>query len=448
MRFRGTAVLVAITLLLGGFYLLYQRPQAEAKKAALAFEKRFFRADSGAISSIIIENWDGVVEISHGADGWMIERPQRYRPDDGMIRKLLETIAKGELTKVVGEASELNQFGFDRPVLSLTIRTGQSRDMLMIGQKNPTDTGYYAYSEGLGKIFLVNKELPKDLYLRLYDLREKRLYPALRFEDIGRVVISRGKEKLDIAFDGKVWRMRAPFDVMASAEEVKAFLGTLTGQKAAAFIPWEKGLAKLPQQMHLQLFDLNGRPVVDNRVYYLGTGEDEGVVIHAAGNGESIRTHREFWEILQIDPADLMERRLFPRDSAGITRVSVFTGNEQIVLVRNGNQWEKNGRRVDAEKVRIILDTMRNWKTSKRAPEKEHLGKTRTGIEVNYAGEVERLMITEKEISRSMSTELPTMHAESKDIIYFLASSSALGQNVLVLSNELDRFLGQMRQLK
>lgn len=448
MKFRGTALLAVLTLLLGGFYFLYQLPRSEAKKAAAAFEKRFFRADTALISSIVIENRDGRVEISHGPGGWMIERPQRYRPDEGMIRKILATIAAGQLIKVVGEAAELPQFGFDQPVLSLTLGVGQNRDVLIIGRKNPSDTGYYAYSESLGKIFLVNKELPKDLYLRLYDLREKRLYPAVRAEDIGRIVINRGGKVLEVAFSQGGWRMGQPIAGPAAAEEVKAFLDALAGQKAEAFIPGEKKSMKALQQMSLQLFDLHGHAVVDSRIYYLGTGENEGVVVQTTGDAEGVRTGREFWETLQVEPTDFIERRLFPVETGDITGVSVVKAGERTILERQGKRWRKNGSPVDGEKIAVILDFLHNWKATKAAPEKEQGGKIGTVIEVRHALGVERLSLGEKGVAGLPAAGLPTMDIDSKRLEYFPAASSALNRQVLIGSHELDRLLRQLGQLK
>lgn len=448
MKFRGTLLLVALTLLLAGFYLLYQRPQVEAKKSAAAFEKRFFRADANDIESIIIENREGRVEISHGTQGWLIVKPQRYRPDDGIIRKLLETIATGQLIRMVGDRADLPQFGFDQPVLSLTLGLGSNKEILVVGQKNPTDTGYYAYSESLGKIFLINKELPKELYLRLYDLREKRLYPEISFEEIGRVVINRGEQTLDIAMVGDVWQLQRPFLSIVAPEEMKTFLSTLAGQKATAYIPWEKALDRLPQRMNLQLFDMNGRLLVDHKVYYRGTGENEGVVVHAAGDGEAVQTQREFWELLQVDAMDLMERRLFPRDPASITRISVATGSEQTVLERKGDRWLKNGSRVAADKMPVILDFITNWKTTKNAQEQKSAVTPRTVIEVSDSAGVERLTVSDREVNREMSTSLRTIDSESNDIVYFLATSSALNRNVQIGSHDLERFLRHIGQLK
>lgn len=446
MKFRGTLLFVVLTVLLSGFYLLYQRPQAAARKAAAAFEKRFFRAATGDIWLIVVENRDGRVEISHGAEGWMIEKPQRYRPDDGMIRKLLETIAGGQLIKVVGETTDLSQFGFDQPILSLTLGIGQKRDVLVIGQKNPTDTGYYAYSESLGKIFLVNKELPKELYMRLYDLREKRLFPAVSVDEVGRIVISRGPISVDIANKGG-WQLRSPFAAPLAGDEMKRYLENLVGQKAAAFIPWEPRVAKVPQQVRLQLFDLSGRALLDTMVYYLGTGENEGVVVHAAGAAEAVRTPREFWEVLGVDPSDLLERGLFPRDSAGIVRVSLVGGGEQIVLEKTGGHWQKNGTRTDDDRILSVLDTLRNWKAIKVVLDKEPVVSPRTVIEVDYAGGKERLTIGEA-ASHALSGGLPAMDANGKKLQNFPAASTALARTVLVGSHELERIIAQLRQIK
>lgn len=447
VRYRGTLMLVILTMLLGGFYFFYQRPRVAAQNTAAEFEKRFFRADAAAISAIIIENRDGVVEISHGVDGWMIERPQRYRPDDGMVRKLLDTIATGQLTKVVGDATELQQFGFDRPVLQLTLRVGQKSDVLLIGQQNPTDTGYYAYSESLGKIFLISKELPKELYLRLFDLREKRLYPAIATEMVGRVIITHKKTLLDAAVDGNVWRMREPFAAVASPEEMKLFLNGVVAQKAVAFLPWDKSLAKLPQQRRLQLFDIHGKALVDSMVYYVGTGENEGVVVHEEGSAEAARTPREFWENFQVAPADLMERRLFPAIPDQIQRISVTAGSDRTVLERQGNRWLKNGTHIESDDMPALLDGVRNWKAAKNAA-KQQPGKPRTVIEVVHLSGVDRLTVSETTAGKSLSAGLPAMDINSEDVSYLLATSSALNRNILVGSHELTRFLKQLERIK
>lgn len=448
MRYRASMMVVAVALLLGGFYLLYQRPHARAEKTAAAFQKRFFRADPGDIVSITLQNREGVVEISHRAEGWMIVKPQRYRPDEGIIQRLLETIAAGQLTRVVGEPAELQQFGFDEPVLSLTLAVGGQRDVLVIGQKNPADTAYYAYSESLGKIFLVNKELPRELYLRLYDMREKRLYPEVTPADVARIVLTRDGQGLDVTLVGGEWRLRSPFEAKASPEEIATFLAKLAGQKAVAFIPWREDLVRSRQRMHLQLLDRGGKSLAESEVYYIGTGENEGITVHTPGEHEAVRVGRELWELLEIDPTNLLERRLFPLEFAGIDRIAVQTASEQIVLQRESERWLKNGHPIGAAEIAIVLDMLRNWKTAKLLRGNARPGKTATIIEVTGPAGSARLSVTDLNITREMSSDLAAMHLDSREITYLLAKASGLAGDAIVPAHEVDNFLRQVRQLK
>lgn len=450
MRFRGTLLLLITVLLLSSVYFLYLRPGSDERAAAAEFGKRFFQADPGAIVSIRIENREGVVELVHGPRGWMIEQPRRYRPDEGMIKKLLETIGSGRLTKVVGGAADLKEFGFDKPVLSIKMVVGTGKEALVIGQKNPADTAYYAYSETMGKIFLVNSELPKELYLRLYDLREKRLYPAVSPETLGRIVISRKGEKIELEFASDAWRLRAPLDAKGGEAEIRDFVAALAEKKATAFIPWEQKLESAPQKAGLQLYNRSGQQLSDSVILYLGTGENEGVVVHEPGAAEAARVSRDFWELVHTPPMDLLERRLFPVDPALISRVSLVSGNERIVLERQGKQWLKNGVQISAQNAGAVLDLLRNWKGAKLVTESPGSSKSRAIIEVAGEAGVSTLLVSDRDLSRQMSQSLPTLasdHAIAK-ISYWLGTSSSLGRNVLVASPDLDRFLVRMRELK
>ena len=450
MRFRGSMLLLIAVLLMSSVYFLYLRPRSEERISAAEFEKRFFKADPGAIVSIRIENLEEAVELVHSPQGWMIEQPRRYRPDEGMVKKLLDTIAAGRLTKVVGGAADLKEFGFDRPVISVNLVVGTRKEVLVIGQKNPTDTAYYAYSEALGKVFLVNSELPKELYLRLYDLRERRLYPAVSPETLGRIVILRGGEKIELEFSSGAWQLRSPLDAKGGEAEVRDFVTALTEKKAAAFFPWEQKLGKLPQKARLQLFNRSGQQMADSEIFYRGTGENEGVVVHEPGAAEAARVSRDFWDLVQTPPMDLMERKLFPADPAKIARISVVAGAERIVLERQGKHWLKNGEKVSVEKVGAVLDVIQSWKGAKLVTESTPPSKARTIIEVADATGVSTLLVSDRNMSRQMSRSLPTLSSDHaiSEISYWLANASALGRSVLVASPDLDRFLAQMRELK
>lgn len=452
MKYRGTLLLLVVSLILGGWYLLVIRPQAEIKKQAHEFERRFFRADTREIVSIRVENREGAVEISQGPQGWMIQHPRNYRPDEGVLKKLLDTIASGRLTKVVGDAGQLSQFGFDQPVLSLSLGLRTGSDVLVIGQKNPADTGYYAYSASLGKIFLVNKELPNNLYLCLYDLREKRLYP-FNVEQVGTIVIRRGSEVIELAHSNDGWLMRSPFKTRASDEEVSGFLKTLTQQKAEGYITWKEKLGELPQRAHVQLLDRAGQSLVNSDIYYWGTGEGEGIVVHEPGSAEAARTRRDFWEQLHVESSVLLERRLFAGDPSRLTRVRVVTDSEQIMIERHGNRWLKNGQTLPPARVDRVLAILMNWKGEKRLPARPVSAKPRTTIEVDSGSTVQQLMVYPVDMTKDVTSPGATVEVypgkpERATVVYWLANATALNGHILVGSHDIERFIDQLRQLK
>lgn len=451
MKFRSTLFLVVASLLLGSFYLFYLRPRTEAGNVAAAFEKRFFRADARKIIYIKIENRDGVVEVTNGPGGWMIEKPQRFRPDEGMINKLLDTIASGKLIKIVGTAADLPQFGFDRPAMQLTLGQEGATDILVIGQKNPTDTSYYAYSEALGKIFLIDKELPKDLYLCLYDLREKRLFPFYA-DQVGRIIIDRERDVVDLSYQNGKWLLGSGAGVEANGEEVVNFIKTLASQKAVAFIPWEPEFKHLPKRARLQLFDRSGKILAVNDLYYVGTGENEGIVVYSPGGGEAARSRRDLWELLHLEVSSLQERHLFPGDVDSITSLRIVAGKEQFDFERRGRKWHQGTRKVDSLKMQQLFDLLRNWKGAKLIPGAKVSGKPHTVIEIGTGNSVTQLAVYPIDMSKEIDLPGMTIQTEPSsirrdDVVFWLATATALKGGVLVGSHEIERLLGEVRRL-
>ncbi|KPK34257.1 MAG: hypothetical protein AMK70_08040 [Nitrospira bacterium SG8_35_1] len=230
MKYRTTLILFIIALGLAAAYFFYFQPIMKEKELIADFEKRFFRADTSEIEFLRLDTGQGPITISKSGESWKITKPAEYLPDLGAIDSLFKALAKGRLIKVVGGTEDLDTFEFK------TVHV-----ILSLGYSGTIDV-HYAYSERLGKIFLVDKEFVTAMNLKPLDLREKRLFIFNR-EELGRIKLHKKNDTVEIEKRNNGWYMVSPFPMKADNDDMNTLVDTLHTQKSEAFIDWKPDLA-------------------------------------------------------------------------------------------------------------------------------------------------------------------------------------------------------------
>lgn len=445
MRYRTTLTLFVILLALAGGYFLYLKPMAHERQILKDFEARFFRSDQSKVSHISIDTGDGPVEVSRSAGAWRINLNGWHDADRGVIARLFETLSKGRIVKVVGAAGDEARFGLDEPNVILGVAHAGYLDILKIGDKNPAETGFYASSRRLGKVFLVNREFVREISrLTHQDLRMKRLYNVEPGEVL-KVRISRAAGNLELArVDGGRWRMLLPLPSATDASYVESFVETLALQEAEGFLPWDPVLAEsLGEPMQLEVFGQDGMTLGAYDVYYWGTEGGRGALIHRRGSVEAMRSRREFHALLAADASVYMYRRLLDFGHEEIRSISLWAeGEGEFTIQRAGDVWSADGKRINAQGMSVLIASLADLKAVRLIENDRQLGMPRWRLEVvTHAGtawlEVSDFIMDGEVSDSAQFVQVEPGRPITRKVDYLHAHSSRLGFGAIVSSEDI-----------
>lgn len=450
MKYRTTVILFFLALALGSAYFFYIQPGLEEKRLIEDFEKRFFRADTSDIEFLRLDAGRGPITISKSGQSWEITKPAKYVPDLGAIESLFKALAKGRLIKIVGNAEDLDQFGFETTYIILSLGYKGTIDVLRIAGESPSAIGHYAFSERLGKIFLVDKEFVTAMNLKPLDLREKRLF-LFKNDVLGRIRIEREEDTVELEKRGDGWHMVSPAAMRTSRDEIENLIETLHTQKAEAFVEWKPEFAEIEKKLSIELHDLKGISLGSYNVYFRGTEWDKGILAHRPGLKDALRVRRDFWILLDSKYSDFAYRNMIKINQQKAQRIRITTeGNEYLIEQKEG-LWHYNGFIVHVKKIMELTDSLNAWKAEKLIYENRDLGKEQFLLEVEYAEGMERVAVTDYnmdyEISGAMMFAAEKGTLKKTKIDYWYASSSNLDSHAIVRSLDIKNIINIVKDL-
>lgn len=451
MRYRTTFILLLVAALVGGFYFLHLRPSMLERQALEDFEKRFFRVSQDDVRLIRIGFDGGNTDVARNdKDVWIVGG--RYMPDVAAIQRFFDALSGGRALKVVGGKADKDRFGFGKPLVTVTLGSKTKSERLEIGGENPAKTGNYAYAESIGKIFLVNSALAKELRLGLFELREKRFF-LHDPKSIGRVVIRREGGQIDMTRDGDGWMITSPMKARAGDAEVDNLLETLTSQRAEGFVEWNREYETLPRRIVVELFDRSmGRLDVAD-MFFWGSEWYKGILVHRGGSSEAARMRREFWNMLEADASSFMNRNLFTAKTGDVTRIKIVRDNgKPNVIEKSSSGWRLDGAPVKDRKAAELVDMLASWRARKLVDESRPLGKTQFSVEITAGRGASRVDITNFNMDHEVSSGglgLPSGEkGEGRKVDFFLAVGSDLRQGAVVSSLDMETIAKLLEGLK
>jgi hypothetical protein len=451
MKYRATLILFFIALGLAAAYFFYFQPIIKEKELIADFEKRFFRADTSEIEFLRLDTGQGPITISKSGESWKITKPAEYLPDLGAIDSLFKALAKGRLIKVVGGTEDLDAFEFKTVHVILSLGYSGTIDVLRIAGESPSGAGHYAYSERLGKIFLVDKEFVTAMNLKPLDLREKRLFIFNR-EELGRIKIHKKNDTVEIEKRNNGWYMVSPFPMKTDNDDMNTLVDALHTQKSEAFIDWKPDLAGLERKISLELNDTNGISLGAYEVYFWGTEWDRGIVAHHPGSSEALRVRRDFWILLNREYSHFAYRNMISINPLKVRKIAFHSGGDIFVLEKRDSLWSYENTQVPMEQILELINSLNSWKAEKLINENRDLGREHFVLEVEYEGSRSRVVVSDfnmdYEISGAMLFAARKGKVKKEKIDYLYARSANLESSAIVRSIDIENILDIVRGLR
>lgn len=204
-------------------------------------DKTILKFERDKIDGLDVTSGANTIQMVRTAGEWALARPVQARADYGTIEGLVSRLQSAQMKSIVASAAtNLKQYGLDKPDVSVTVASGSSRAGLALG-KPAADGNIYARDVSRPMVFAVEKSLLDDLKKPVDDYRRKDVFEFRSF-NANKIEITRSNQTATfekVKGSGKdaqdKWRQTAPSARDVDATKMDALLSKLSNLRVTSF---------------------------------------------------------------------------------------------------------------------------------------------------------------------------------------------------------------------
>jgi hypothetical protein len=234
MRFKGTAALFLLLLLLGGWVYFTDIRGRDAREEAEAAARRILPVSPEEIGEIRLIYPDLTLSAARSDSGWIWLSPEGLEADRSAWDQLASDIGRIEReAPVVAAGGDPALYGLDAPPVRIEVRMSDgASEEIRFGSPNPAGTSDYASLGSSPEVFLTASRW-RTLFVRdADDLRDKTL---VRFDPMRIERIELFPTGVELVLDAGTWFLEGPPRLRADEAEVASFLSALGTTRATGF---------------------------------------------------------------------------------------------------------------------------------------------------------------------------------------------------------------------
>jgi hypothetical protein len=203
-------------------------------------DKTILKIDHDKTDRLEISSADRTVTLTKKGEDWQMTAPADARADFSAVDGILGRLNSTPMKAIIAEnATDLKQYGLDKPDVTVHVGAGSSQAGLIVG-KSAGDGIVYAKDLSRPMVFTVEKALVDELKKPADDFRIKDIFDARSFNTTAITVTYKGAPlSLEKDKDGK-WKQTAPSAKAADSTRVEALLTALTNARATGFVDKDK----------------------------------------------------------------------------------------------------------------------------------------------------------------------------------------------------------------
>ncbi len=369
MNPRNTLIMLVLVLGLGSFWYFHDVKGGQQRDEARTQEESVF---PGLEEDQLV--WLRLTDLEDSrktplwlekVEGrWTIrgQRPVLAAQDE--VAGLAAQLATLRRESVIAEApgtEALAQYGLDKPRYRLEVGTSKSQAplALLLGQKTPDDTAYYARSGQAGPVLEVNAAFMESLEKPVSDLREKSplaLDPGAATRVVlqpasgPQIVLVReqpskpegGQEEPGSPDPAQTWRLQSPVQAPADPRQVSEFLWAWKSLTTVRFMARDEKVDFSRPELRIEvtgkagsspvILEVGPRVAVKPGMAYLRrSAPEEGLVVDLGEQAASLvgRTAQDF-----------EDHHLLPFAEDAVDRLELTLGPRKVQARRIRDGWE------------------------------------------------------------------------------------------------------------
>jgi hypothetical protein len=362
MKFKSTAILFLIFIVLGGYvYFTEYRGQEEKQKKEEA-KKKAFQVDEKDITELALTYPDRTISaVKKGDKQWEMTSPAGVETDPEEWQSLASNIPRIEREDTVEQnAQDLTPFGLKDPVVKVTAKTkdGKTFDILF-GADNPRKTFTYAKFGNNNDVFLTASNWEKTFTKTVADLRNKKV---LEFEpeDIDNIKVAEGSKELEAQKSADNWDLKKPIDGKADSGEISTFVSSIRFARATSFPdpPVDAKAAGLDMPaIKLTLHDSKAKT---DRILLIGKSpEKDKYYARDASRDTIFIIDKDVPEKSKRPVFEWRDKSLAKIDREKTDKIEIQRGSDSIAMTKSGTDWKlADNRKLQWDKVSGMLNAL------------------------------------------------------------------------------------------
>ena len=368
MKIQGLLIAaIVLSALTGALYWSNHHKSAEnTAQASAELPPKILTLNEADITKLDLKKKSGdeIMLAKDNSGNWQITSPKPLRVDQSAMSSILSTLSSLSADRLLEEkASDLKQFGLDQPNLQVQItQKDNNTRRLLIGDDTPTGNAVYAKLESDPRVFTVPSYSKTSIDKGANDLRDKRLLP-IEADKISRLELIAKKEDFEFGRNKDQWQIVKPKPLRADAARVDELVRTLENAKmdlspsddakaAAAAFASGSPIATVKVTDASATQELQLRKKKDD--YYAKSSAVEGVYKVTSALGQ------------QLDKGldDFRNKKLFDFGFSDPNKIEMHDASKAYLLIRTGEGWSSNGKKMDGSAVTAFLDKLRDLSAS------------------------------------------------------------------------------------
>ncbi len=173
-----------------------------------------------------------------GEDIWILTTPEDFNYESSEVRSIVYNIYSITANRLVDEAAtDLAQYGLDKPITVKVETNAGAEYTLEIGNKTPSSDDRYARLKGSPKVYTIGSYVASKLVFERDALRSKTIFTS-DAEEISKVVMYKnGSKTMEAAKDSNdSWQISYPVIARADADSIGLVLESIDIISAVDFV--------------------------------------------------------------------------------------------------------------------------------------------------------------------------------------------------------------------
>ncbi|MBI4042959.1 MAG: DUF4340 domain-containing protein, partial [Deltaproteobacteria bacterium] len=250
MRYKTTLILAGVLIALAAYTYFVEVKGREGREKEKEKGARVLSFEPQKVTELKMSYpGEAIVLERYGENQWRLTSPLVTRGDSLVIGGLLTTLGNIQVERTITEnasekggekGADLKEYGLDHPSISVAVSTSDSDQpqTLLIGDPTPVGGQVYAKRGERNEVILLPAYAKGSLEKSVGTLREKRLFPDSKAEDVLKLTLRHFNPPLTLTREGeKEWKPGGNPAPEIEGSKIESLVSHLVLLRADDFLP-------------------------------------------------------------------------------------------------------------------------------------------------------------------------------------------------------------------